>query len=71
MAVGNHSAQLLLQAMSEHHVHTNDAMLLHLGKMHGECPMSDPVFEALHCSCGDRHIHTLLCDADYNNIIII
>ena len=36
MAVGNHSAQLLLQAiaMSEHYICTNDDMLGHLGNTH-------------------------------------
>ena len=41
MAVINHSAQVLLKAMSGHYVCTKDHMLGRLGNMLGKCPMSD------------------------------
>jgi hypothetical protein len=50
-AVGNHSAQLLLLAMSGHYVHTNDAMLGQLGKMHRKCRMSDRYNISQHTIC--------------------
>ena len=36
VAVGTHSAELLLYTMSEYNVHTNAAELGHLGNMYGK-----------------------------------
>ena len=45
VAVGNHSAELLLRLCLDIMYRTKAAMLGHLGNMHGKCPMSDRYFK--------------------------
>ena len=68
IAVGKHSAQLLLQALSGHYmVVCQSARTMLCSDICTE--NIQLLFQALHCSCGDHHTCiTLLhvCDADCN-----